>query len=90
MSNRLRHRVTLAALAATLLLAPLASAFAVGPISSTINIYPAAPTYSASILALTPASSATDIFVLGGSATKNVYPLSLTCTGTSTAAAWRR
>ena len=87
MLNRLRNTVAMSALLAALLLSPLAPALAVGPIQSQLNVYPAAPTYSASILALTPASSATDVFVLGGSATKNIYPLSLTCTGTSTAAA---
>ncbi len=87
MLNRLRNKITTAVLAGALFAAPMASAFAVGPSSSVINVYPSAPTYSASILALTPAASATDVFVLTGSATKGVYPLSLTCTGTSTAAA---
>jgi hypothetical protein len=76
-----------ALLAATILVASAAQSFAVGPISTTISVYPQAPTYSASILTLTPAASSTDVFTITGSATKGVYPISMGCTGVSTAAA---
>ena len=81
------NRFKASLLAAAFLTTSVAPSFAVGPITTTLNVYPQAPTYSASIISLTPASSATDVFTITGSATKGVYPLSMSCTGVSTAAA---
>jgi hypothetical protein len=65
----------------------IAPAFAVGPTSVTLDVYPQYNEYAASILNLTPASSATDFMTIVPSATKSVWLRRVTCTGTSTAAA---
>ena len=45
------------------------------------------PTYSATIAALAPAASATDVFTITGSATKTIWVYEVGCSGISTAAA---
>lgn len=86
MFTRLR-KITAAAIASLALAVSVVPAFAVGPLSNNITSYAQYPTYTASIAALTPAASATDIFTITGSATKTIWIRSFGCTGTSTAAA---
>ena len=86
MRNRLRSAV-LALAAALVLGTSVAPALAVGPIQSQLTVYPQWNTYSASIVTMTPASSATDFFTITGSATKVVYVRTIGCTGVSTSAA---
>lgn len=76
----------LAALASTALLSSLPAA--AQSVNSSVYAYPGQrPFYSATKVGLSPASSATDFFTIIGSATKPVRVISLSCSGTSTAAA---
>lgn len=75
--------------AAALLSASLATpAFAQAGPSGAFATFPAqGNTYSAAILALAPASSATDFFSISGVAGKSINVRKITCSGISTAAA---
>lgn len=85
MINRFRNALMATALFASAMVATV-PAFAVGPIQSNYSTPAKMQTYSAQILALAPASSATDFFTITGSATKTITVRSIGCTGTSTAA----
>jgi hypothetical protein len=66
--------------------APLARAAGPAGPGSSVLIYPTkTSTYTAAILNMTPAASATDVIVLTGSATKTVNVYDVKCLGTSTA-----
>lgn len=59
------------------------------PLLADVNISggsgsPAQATYAASVIGIVPIAAATDIFVLGGSATKTVKAQRVSCTGTQT------
>ena len=85
--DKIRRRAALpVATAAALLIGAVAPAFAVGPISLTLETYPQYNEYAASILNLTPSSTATDFFTLSASSTKTVWLRRITCTGVTTAA----
>lgn len=76
-------KALLAALLATVSL----PAAAVGPIDQVSSTFALYPTYSAAIVGLVPAASATDFLTITGSAGKTVFVSRISCTGTSTAAA---
>ena len=74
-------------LASALLVGAVGPAGAVGSIETVNTIPVSIATYSAAILNLAPAASATDFFTITGSATTVVRVKEAYCTGTSTAAA---
>jgi hypothetical protein len=66
----------------------LAAALSVRPagaVDTIISIPQRVATYAASVVAMTPAASATDFFTITGSATKTVRVKRVSCTGASTA-----
>ena len=75
------------AIAAPLLLASSLPAEAVGPIQASVVYSAKYNTYGATILALTPAASATDFFTVTGSAAHTIVIRNVSCVGVSTAAA---